>query len=287
MGGRQDQKEKERLIMGLRINTNIASLTAQRNLTNSTNELSKSLARLSSGLRITRASDDAAGLAISERFRSEVRSLQQAQRNGMDGISMLQVAEGALNETSGLLVRMRELAIQSANGTLGAGERAVLDNEFQDLIVEIDRIAQVTEFNGTTLLNGASTVTFQVGVNNTANDQISISGVDATATGVGVGALDVTTQGAAQSALATLDTAIDSVTSLRGGFGTAQNRLESTIRSIAVAVENTSAAESRIRDVDVASETAILTRNQVLQQAGISVLAQANVSTQSALSLLQ
>jgi flagellin len=287
MGGRQDQKEKERLIMGLRINTNIASLTAQRNLTNSTNELSKSLARLSSGLRITRASDDAAGLAISERFRSEVRSLQQAQRNGMDGISMLQVAEGALNETSGLLVRMRELAIQSANGTLGAGERAVLDNEFQDLIVEIDRIAQVTEFNCTTLLNGASTVTFQVGVNNTANDQISISGVDATATGVGVGALDVTTQGAAQSALATLDTAIDSVTSLRGGFGTAQNRLESTIRSIAVAVENTSAAESRIRDVDVASETAILTRNQVLQQAGISVLAQANVSTQSALSLLQ
>jgi flagellin len=257
-------------------------------LTQSTEALSRSLERLSSGLRITRASDDAAGLAISERLRSQVRSYQQAQRNALDGISLLQVAEGALNETSGILVRLRELAVQSANGTLGVNERAVVDAEFQDLILEIDRVANVTEFNGTKLLDGtAPTVTFQVGANNTANDQISVTGVDATATGIGVNALLVDTQANAQTALATLDTAITNVTTERSAFGTAQNRLESTIRSIAVAVENTTAAESRIRDVDVASETAALTRAQVLQQAGIAVLAQANVSTQNALALLR
>ncbi len=274
--------------MGLRINTNTASINAQRNLSQSTEALARSLERLSSGLRITRASDDAAGLAISERLRSQVRSYQQAQRNALDGISLLQVAEGALNETSGILVRLRELAVQSANGTLGANERAAVDAEFQDLIAEIDRVANVTEFNGTKLLDGsAPTVTFQVGANNTVNDQISVTGVDATATGIGVNALLVDTQANAQAALATLDTAINAVTSRRSGFGTAQNRLESTIRSIAVAVENTTAAESRIRDVDVASETALLTRNQVLQQAGIAVLAQANVSSQNALALLR
>jgi flagellin len=274
--------------MGLRINTNVSSLTAQRNLTQSTEALQRSLARLSSGLRITRASDDAAGLAISERFRAEVRSLQQAQRNALDGISMLQIAEGALNETSGILIRMRELAIQSANGTLGTGERTTLNAEFSDLIDEIGRIAAVTEFNGTQMLDGTNpTVTFQVGVNNTADDQISVTGVDATATGIGINALDISDVAGSQAALTTLDTAIDDVSGLRAGFGTAQNRLESTIRSIAVAVENTAAAESRIRDVDVASETALLTRAQVLQQAGIAVLAQANVSSQSALALLQ
>lgn len=274
--------------MGLRINTNTASLNAQRNLTETTTQLQRSMERLSSGLRITRASDDAAGLAISERLRAEVSSLQQAQRNAMDGISMLQVAEGALNETSGILIRLRELAIQSSNGTLGSGERAALDTEFQDLLAEIDRVAAVTEFNGTTLLDGsAPTVAFQVGSGNTADDRISVTGVDATSSGLGVGALAVATDTGAQAALDTLDTAIDSVSTLRAGFGTAQNRLESTIRSIAVSVENTAAAESRIRDVDVAAETAILTRNQVMQQAGISVLAQANVSSQSALALLQ
>jgi len=274
--------------MGLRINTNTASLTAQRNLSNTTEQLQRSLGRLSSGLRITRASDDAAGLAISERFRAEVRSLQQAQRNASDGISLLQVAEGALNETSGNLIRLRELAIQSANGTLGSGERVALDNEFQSLLTEISRVANVTEFNGTKVLDGtAPSITFQVGSNNTANDQISVTGVDATASGLGVSALAITTDTGAQAALATIDIAIDSVSSLRGGFGAAQNRLESTIRSIAVSVENTAAAESRIRDVDVAIETANLTKHQVLQQAGITVLAQANVSSQSALQLLQ
>jgi flagellin len=254
---------------------------------NTTNQLSRSMERLSSGLRITRASDDAAGLAISERFRSEIRSLAQAQRNANDGISLLQIAEGALNESSNTLIRMRELAIQSANGTLGAAERTTLDNEFQALLAEIDRVAAVTEFNGVALLDGtAPTVTFQVGSNNTANDQISVTGVDATGTGLALTG-DITTVATAQTAIDTLDAAIDTLSGLRAGFGTAQNRLESTIRSIAVAVENTSAAESRIRDVDVAHETAVLTKNQVLQQAGIAILAQANQSSGAALSLLQ
>mgnify|MGYP001823434763 CR=1 FL=1 len=163
-----------------------------------------------------------------------------------------------------------------------------MDAEFQDLLTEIDRVAAVTEFNGTLLLDGtAATITFQVGSNNTVNDQIAVTGVDATTAGIGVTGLAVDTQANAQAALAGIDLAVDAVSALRGGFGTAQNRLESTIRSIAVAVENTAAAESRIRDVDVAIETANLTKNQVLQQAGIAVLAQANVSTQSALALLQ
>jgi flagellin len=274
--------------MGLRINTNVASLNAQRNLVNTTNQLGRSLARLSSGLRIVRAADDAAGLAISERFRAEIRSLGQAQRNALDGVSFLQTAEGALDETSGNLVRLRELAIQAANGTLGDEERGTLNAEFQDLVSEISRIANVTEFNGKVILNNTSTtLTFQIGSNNTSNDQISVSSVDATAGGIGVSGLSISSASGAQGVLSALDSAINAVAGLRGSFGTVQNRLESAIRSLGVSIENTSAAESRIRDVDVASETAILTRNQVLQQAGIAVLAQANISTQSALSLLQ
>ncbi len=272
--------------MGLRVNSNTASINAQRNLSNTTINLQKSLQRLSSGLRITRAADDAAGLAISEGFRADVRSLGQAQRNANDGISLLQIAEGALNEVSGLLIRQRELSIQAANGTLGTSERETINDEVQDLVSEINRIAAVTQFNGTTVLNGTAAVDFQIGIDNTANDRISISGVQATAGAIGISGVAVSTQAGAQSALAVLDSAISQVASLRAGFGTVQNRLESAIRSIAVSLENTSAAESRIRDVDFASETAELTRNQVLQQAGISVLAQANVSTQSALSLL-
>lgn len=274
--------------MGLRVNTNIASLNAQRNLVNTTDRLAKSLQRLSSGLRITRASDDAAGLAISENFRAEVRSLGQAQRNANDAISLLQIAEGALNETSGILIRMRELAIQAANGTLGSAERTTINTEFQDLASEITRISNVTQFNGRLILSGASAITFQIGTENTSSDRITVSSVNAGASAVGITATtNVSSAGAAQSALTTLDSAISTVASLRATFGTVQNRLESTIRSLAVAIENTAAAESRIRDVDFASETAELTRNQVLQQAGISILGQANVSTQSALSLLQ
>lgn len=275
--------------MGLRVNSNVSSINAQRNLNNSTTGLQKSLQRLSSGLRITRAADDAAGLAISENFRSEVRSLQQAQRNASDGISLLQVGEGALNETSSILIRLRELAIQSANGTLGDRERATVDLEFQGLLTEIDRIAEVTEFNGNNLIKSTGVTTFQIGAGNSAQDRFSVSAVDAGVSALGLGASDVSvsTLTGALSVLNLLDSAVTQVSSLRATFGTAQNRLESAIRSIAIAVENTKAADSRIRDVDFAQETAELTRNQVLQQAGVSVLAQANVSTQAALSLLQ
>lgn len=276
--------------MGLRVNSNVSSINAQRNLANSTGNLQKSLQRLSSGLRITRAADDAAGLAISEGFRADIRSIGQAQRNANDGISLLQIGEGALNEVSGILVRQRELAIQAANGTLGDAERTTINNEFQDLTEEIDRIAAVTEFNGTAILASGASTTFQIGVNNTVNDRVTVDAVDARSSSIGLGAgsgaAAVDTVSNAQAALGALDSAISQIASLRASFGTVQNRLESSIRSLAVAQENTTAAESRIRDVDFANETAELTRNQVLQQAGISVLSQANVSTQSALSLL-
>ncbi|MEZ4290968.1 MAG: flagellin [Myxococcota bacterium] len=237
--------------MGLRVNSNTASINAQRNLSNTTNSLQRSLQRLSSGLRITRASDDAAGLAISENFRADVRSLTQAQRNANDGISLLQIAEGALNEVSGLLIRQRELAIQAANGTLGQEERDTINNEVQDLIAEIDRISSVTQFNGTQVLNTTAATTFQIGVDNSANDRISVS-VSAAAAAIGVGNVTVSTMTNARSALSAIDSAISTVASLRASFGTVQNRLESAIRSIAMAVENTAAAESRIRDVDFA-----------------------------------
>lgn len=274
--------------MGLRINTNISSLNAQRNVANTTLRLGRSLERLSSGLRINRAADDAAGLALSEIFRSEIRSIQQAQRNTLDAVSLVQVAEGALDETGSILIRMRELAVQSANGTFASGERALIDQEFQDLISEISRIANVTSFNGINILTSSGTsITFQVGVDATSNDVLTVSGVAATAGAIGVSALNVLTAADAQSSLAVIDSAIAQVASLRATFGTTQNRLESTARSLAIALENTSAAESRIRDVDVAQETANLTRNQVLQQAGIAILAQANLEPVAALTLLQ
>lgn len=273
--------------MGLRVNSNISSINAQRNLVNTTDRLGKSLQRLSSGLRISRAADDAAGLGISEQFRAEIRSLQQAQRNANDGISLLQIAEGALNETSSILIRLRELAIQSANGTLGPSERATVDLEFQGLLAEVDRIASITEFNGLLILQSGAPITFQIGTGAGADDRFTVSAVNATASAIGINGLAVSSASGALTALGLLDSAVGLVASLRASFGTAQNRLESAIRSIAIAVENTAAADSRLRDVDFASETAELTRNQVLQQAGISVLAQANVSTQAALTLLQ
>lgn len=274
--------------MSLVINNNISSLSAQRNLENTTNKLSSSFERLSSGLRITRASDDPAGLAISEAFRADIASFEQAKRNASDGISLLQIAEGALNESSSTLIRLKQLSIQSANGTLGTAERTSLNNEFQLLTAELSRVANVTEFNGSNILNNSALqVTFQVGINNTANDRITVSGANATATGLAVVGLSIGTSAGASAAISALNTAIGTLASVRGKLGTAQNRLESTIRSLAVSVENSSAAESRIRDVDVADESARLTRFQVLQQAGVSVLSQANFSTQIALNLLQ
>jgi flagellin len=270
--------------MGLRVNTNLFSLNSQRNLSNVSARLGGNFARLSSGLRIATASDDAAGLGISERMRAQIRSLQQAGRNANDGISLTQTAEGALGEVSGNLVRMRELAIQASNGTLNTGDRAALDAEFQALLEEIDRVATQTSFNGVTLFDG-STASLSIQVGTESGETIDLTLEDTTVATLGV-STDITTATNAQAALDLIDDAIDTVSGFRGDLGASQNRIASTIRSIATAAENLTAAESRIRDVDVATETADLTRNSILQQAALSVLAQANVQPQLALSLL-
>jgi flagellin len=260
-------------------------MTSQRNLAAVSGRLQGNFARLSSGLRIATAADDAAGLGISERMRSQIRSYAVSGRNAQDGVSLAQTAEGALNETSSNLARMRELAVQAANGTLSSGDRAVLDTEFQALASEIDRVASQTSFNGVQLLDGSSTgFSIQVGIN--ANETISVSLSDASSSTLGLGTLSVSSATGASSALAAIDTAINSVTTARGNLGAAQNRLTSSIASIANVRETLSAAESRIRDVDVALETSDLTRNMILQQAAVSVLGQANVQPQLALSLL-
>jgi flagellin len=275
--------------MGLRVNSNIASLNAQRSLSTTTERLQANYRRLSTGLRISTASDDAAGLAISERFRAQVRSTNQAIRNAQDGISLTQTGEGALNEVSSILIRMRELAIQASNGTVSAADRTTLDQEFSDLINEIDRIAQSTTFNGVHLLDGTgSTITFQVGTGTTTGiDTIQLSTSDTLASTLGLSTVDIGSGGSPTLAITFLDNAINSVSRVRGQFGAAQNRLTTTIANLQIQSENLSAAESRIRDVDVAVETSSLTRNSILQQAAISILAQANTQPQAALQLLQ
>jgi flagellin len=272
--------------MGLRVNTNIASLTAQRNLATVSGRLQGNYARLSSGLRIATAADDAAGLAISERMRSQIRSFAAAGRNAQDGISLVQTAEGAMSEVSNILTRMRELAIQSANGTLSTTDRLTIGTEVTQLVAELDRIANSGTFNGIPLLDGTATTTsIQVGIN--ANETIDITLQDTTTATLGIGAIDVTSASGANAALDLVDDAIDIVNTARGNLGAAQNRLQSAVASIASVRENLSAAESRIRDVDVAMETADLSRNSIMQQAAVSVLAQANVQPQIALKLLQ
>ena len=296
--------------MAMTINTNIASLNVQRNMQLSSSALGKSMQRLSSGLRINTAADDSAGLAISENMRGQIRSMNQASKNANDGISLIQTAEGSLNETSAILVRMRELATQSATGTVGSTERSYIQGEMNKLSSEIDRIAQSTEFNGQHLLNGTlsggaakiNTMTFQIGArNNTNNDTIDLNVTDTSTKAIFLnktdtvtlnnvsttGVLNVSDQTSAQKALDTLDSAIISISKERSNLGATQNRLQSTLNNLQVAVENTSASESRIRDVDVASETAIMTRNNILTQAGTSILSQANQAPQQALSLLK
>jgi flagellin len=272
--------------MGLRVNTNIASMNAQRNLGSVSTRLMGNFKRLSSGLRISTASDDAAGLGISERMRSQIRSYGAAQRNAQDGISLVQTAEGALNEVNSILNRMRELSIQAANGTLSNADRATLDTEYQELINEIDRISSTSTFNGVQLIDGTTTsLDLQAGIN--SSEVITVSLQDSTATALGLAGLTVGTAAGASAALSVIDAAVDLVTTARGALGSAQNRLQSAISSIANASENLAAAESRIRDVDVATETADLTRNTIMQQAAVAMLAQANVQPQLALSLLQ
>ena len=271
--------------MGLRVNTNIASMTAQRHLAQVSARLAGNFSRLSSGLRIASAADDAAGLGISERMRSQVRSFGVAGRNAQDGVSLAQTAEGALQEVSNNLSRMRELAVQSANGTLTAADRTTLDTEFQSLDSEINRIATQTSFNGLKLLDASTaSVTIQVGVN--AGETLSVAMTDSRSATLAIGVLDLTSAANANTAITALDTAIGTVATGRGVLGAGLNRLSSAIASIDNSRENLAAAESRIRDVDVAAETADLTRNSILQQAAVSVLSQANTQPQLALSLL-
>jgi flagellin len=271
--------------MAMIVNTNMASMVAQKNLQTVTARLQGNYSKLSSGLRITSGADDAAGLEISERLRSKVRAWGVAGRNTQDGISLTQTAEGALNEVNNMLSRMRELATQSANGTLSSTERTTLDNEFQELVSEIDRIASSTEFNGIQLLDGTVTsADFQVGIED--GDTISVNFQDTTATTLGLNSLDILTATDASTAISDIEDAITDVNAARGELGASMNRLQSAFVNTQTQRENLTAAESRIRDVDVASETADLTRNGILQQAAVSVLAQANVQPQLALRLL-
>jgi flagellin len=276
--------------MGLRINTNVASINAQRNLRGSRLSLNKSLEKLSSGFRINRAGDDAAGLAISENLKAQIRGLKQASRNANDGISLVQVAEGGLNEVSAILIRLRELAVQAASDTVGQTERQFLNVEYEQLLQEIDRIADGTEFNRVPLLNGTGAIfDIQVGTRNNPNiDRISFdaSAADANVAALGLNLTSVADQTSAQNSLAAIDDSIVGVSAMRADFGAIQNRLQSTIANLGISVENLSAANSRVRDVDIAEETAELTRNNILLQAGTAVLAQANQSTSVALQLL-
>lgn len=270
--------------MGLRINTNVNALTAGRILNRSTQGLNTTLQRLASGLRINSAKDDAAGLAIAEGFNSQARGTMVAQRNSQDGISMVQTAEGALSETTNILQRIRELAVQSANGTLSSDNRTALNSEVTQLLSQIDDIAFDTEFNGTKVLSGTSTVTLQSGANTGQTLTVTTSG--ATTGNLRISTVTVSSMDSAVSALSTIDLALRSVTTMRGTFGAMQNRLEFTVNTLAIQEENSRAAESAIRDANVARETINFTRSQILVSAGTSMLAQANVLPQSALTLL-
>lgn len=276
--------------MSLRIATNVAAINGQRQLFKTNNNMMRSLERLSSGFRINRAADDAAGLAISENLRAQIRGLKQANRNANDGVSMVQVAEGGLNEIGNMLIRMRELAIQASSDTVGDRERGYTDLEFQQLKNEMQRISEVTEFNGTPLLNGMGGILdLQVGVNNNPfNDRISFdsSKTDSTLIGLGVINESVSSKQAAQGTLSVIDEAITKVSGMRANFGALQNRLISTINNLNISHENLSAANSRIRDADMAEESAELAKNNILMQSGTSVLGQANQIQNIALKLL-
>ncbi|HRK06926.1 MAG TPA: flagellin [Pseudobdellovibrionaceae bacterium] len=276
--------------MGFRISTNIASVNAQRNLGDSQSKVANSMAQLASGSRINKSADDAAGLAISENLKSQIRSTRQANRNAQDGVSLVQTAEGGLNEISSIVTRLRELGIQAASDTVGDTERGFINKEVQQLKSEMQRIAQVTKWGSTGLLDGSTpTYDFQVGINNDDfADRISFVGTENVATidALGISGVDYTSKEGAQTALGELDKAQEMVNGMRANLGALQNRLTSTITNLGVAEENLSAANSRIRDTDVAASTAEMTRNQILLQASTSTLAQANAKDQLALKLI-
>jgi len=277
--------------MALVINTNVAALNAQRNLSTSQSSLNTALQRLSSGLRVNSAKDDAAGLAIAERMNAQVRGMTVAMRNANDAISFAQTAEGGIVKISDALQRMRELSVQSANGTNSSGDRANLQTEFAQLQAEITRLTNGTTFNGQVVLSGATAFTFQVGAGTTSGvDTISVTGGNL-ATGAvssaAAAAVSITAVSAATAAITAIDSALDAANTLRANFGAVQNRFESVISNLQIAVENQTAARSRIMDADFAAETAALTRAQILQQAGTAMLAQANVQPELALTLLR
>lgn len=276
--------------MGLRINTNVSSLNAQRNLGTTKLAQSKVLEQLSSGQRINRAGDDAAGLAISENLKAQIRGLGQAERNAQDGVSLVQIAEGALAEVGNIMIRLRELAVQAASDTIGPTERKFLNVEFEQLTSEVDRIANSTEFNRVPLLNGTGSVLdIQIGTrNDPLSDRLTFdaSSADVNVAALGLNLASVSDKISAQNSLSAIDQAIQSVSGIRADFGALQNRLQSTINNIQISNENLSAANSRIRDTDIASATSELTRTNILMQAGTSVLAQANQSTTNALTLI-
>ncbi len=276
--------------MGFRISTNIASVNAQRNLGDSQSKVANSMAQLASGSRINKSADDAAGLAISENLKSQIRSTRQANRNAQDGVSIVQTAEGGLNEISSIVTRLRELGMQASSDTVGNTERGFIDKEVQQLKSEMQRIAQVTKWGSTGLLDGSSpSYDFQIGINNDDfADRISFVGSENVATidALGIAGVDYTSKEGAQAALGELDKAQEMVNGMRANLGALQNRLTSTITNLGVAEENLSAANSRIRDTDVAASTAEMTRNQIMLQASTSTLAQANAKDQLALKLI-
>lgn len=276
--------------MGFRINTNVASLQAQGSLKKVSAETENTFAKLSSGSRITKSADDAAGLAISEKLKAEIRSANQANRNTNDAVSMVQVAEGGLNESQNILTRLRELAIQSASDTVGDVERGMTNLEYQQLKEELNRISQVTEFNGTKLLNGTGEKKeFQIGTKaGEFENRIAYEPgqMDASVESLGIDSLDVSSKTGAQDSLAAVDSAIEKISGQRATLGALQNRLVSTSNNLSVYTENLSAANSRIRDVDYAEETAKSARNQIISSASSSVLAQANMNGQAALKLI-
>ncbi len=274
--------------MALIVNNNPASIAAQRNLAINTLSLNRSVEHLSSGLRITRAADDAAGLGLSESLRAQIRSINQATRNANDGISLTQIADGAAATIGSLLARLRELSSQSASGTVGNTERSYIDQEFLALRSEIDRIAQVTEFNGQALTSGSSiSFSIAIGFRSGAGNTLSLDLNDIQVSALGLNSVNVSTAANATSALANIDNAISAIATARAEYGSIQNRFEATIANLQVTSENLTSAESRIRDADIALETSIFTKNQILVQAGIATLAQANTLPQQALALLR
>lgn len=276
--------------MGLRIGTNVTALNAQKALWGTKNSMDKAMSRLSSGNRINKASDDAAGLAISENMKAQMRGLKQANRNAQDGISMIQTAEGSLSEVSNMLIRLRELGVQAASDTIGDRERGLANIEYTQLLEEIDRITGSSEFNGTPLLNGTGgLLDFQIGVKNSVDfDRISFNAAqaDASSTALGLDLTNILDKTSAQNCLSNIDGAINYVNQLRAGFGAIQNRLNSTVEGLQTNLENLSASNSRIRDADIADESTELAKQNILLQAGTSVLAQANQQPGLALSLL-